>query len=98
RGYIKRPKTAASYRQVPVPPELLALLEQHRQAQVQHKLRMGASYQDHGLVHASQVGTPVNPNNLSRDFLRLIDQAGVPRIAIHGLRHTTATLALEGGE
>jgi integrase len=39
----------------------------------------------------------MNPNNLARDFDKLCERAGVPRIRIHDIRHTYATLALEGG-
>jgi integrase len=98
RGYIKSTKTAWSHRQIPVPPELFALLRDHLAAQTAHRERMDDAYQDLGLVFPSKVGSPINPNNLARDFSMVLDLAGVPRISIHGLRHTAATLALEGGE
>jgi integrase len=48
-------------------------------------------------VFATAVGTPINPNNVTRDYNRWVAQAGVPRIRIHDLRHTHITLALASG-
>ena len=40
---------------------------------------------------------PLNPATVSRRFERLVKEAGVPRITLHGTRHTWATLALLEG-
>jgi integrase len=42
-------------------------------------------------------GAPLHPDALSRRFLVLSAAAGVPRIVLHGLRHTHATVALAAG-
>uniref|UniRef100_UPI0022AC7613 tyrosine-type recombinase/integrase n=1 Tax=Klebsiella pneumoniae TaxID=573 RepID=UPI0022AC7613 len=42
-------------------------------------------------------GTPVNPNNVTRSYNRLVAQAGLPRIRVHDLRHTSATMLLRAG-
>jgi integrase len=49
-------------------------------------------------VFPSEVGTPVNARNLDREFRRFIERAGVPRIPIHSVRHTVATLAVAAGD
>ncbi|MEO8078502.1 MAG: tyrosine-type recombinase/integrase [Acidobacteriota bacterium] len=44
------------------------------------------------------MGRPLQANNIGeRQFKRLIAAAGVRRITIHGLRHTSATLLLKAG-
>ncbi|HKO23314.1 MAG TPA: site-specific integrase [Chloroflexota bacterium] len=50
------------------------------------------------MVFANAQGGPINPDNVDRDFDRLVAKAGIRRITIHGLRHTYATLALAAGE
>jgi hypothetical protein len=60
-------------------------------------VRADDAWQDHDLIFATSRGTPVNPNNLLRDFRRLVARAGVPRIRIHDLRHTHITLAIQAG-
>jgi integrase len=49
------------------------------------------------LVFASNIFTPINPNNLTRDYDDLVKLAGVPRIRIHDQRHTHITLAIQAG-
>ena len=45
-----------------------------------------------GTVITSKVGTPLQPRNLGRSFDVLTKKAGLPRIKIHALRHTAATV------
>ena len=42
-------------------------------------------------------GQPLHPHVLSQTFERLQAQADVPRIRLHDLRHTHATLLLKAG-
>ena len=48
-------------------------------------------------VFASPDGRPVHPHLLSQAFDRLVGRACVPRIRLHDLRHTHATLMLKAG-
>jgi integrase len=50
-----------------------------------------------GLVFCRENGTPVRPRTFSRTFDQHVADAGLPRIRLHDLRHTHATLALEAG-
>ena len=43
------------------------------------------------------IGTPVEPKNLHRDFVRVLKVAEVPRIRFHDLRHSAASLLLAQG-
>ena len=45
----------------------------------------------------SSIGTPLEPRNLLRRFKKLLDEAGLPEIRFHDLRHTAATLMLQNG-
>ncbi|MCA1680332.1 MAG: site-specific integrase, partial [Actinobacteria bacterium] len=40
---------------------------------------------------------PLKPNAVTQTFRRHIVSAGLPRIRLHDLRHTHATLALQAG-
>ena len=42
-------------------------------------------------------GTSINPENFSQAFGRRVDRYRLPRIRLHDLRHTWATLALQAG-
>ena len=78
------------------------LLAAHKKHQAEFKMRHRDSHRDHGLVFAKETGTalgdPLQMNNLGqREFAKLVEEAGVRPIKFHGLRHTSATLALNAG-
>ncbi len=52
---------------------------------------------DRGIVPCHPDGRPHHPDRFSREFDRRIARHGVPRIRLHDLRHTWATLALQAG-
>ena len=91
------PKTASSVRSIALDEATVALLTAHRKSQVTERLAMGEGYDDQDLVVCWKDGRPVNPDVLSKTFRRLADDLKLPRITLHDLRHTWATLALEAG-
>lgn len=90
-------KTPGSYRTVALDAEMMATLAAHKAAQNERRMRLGPAWREFDLIHASAVGTPINPNNVSREFLRLLEVTGLPRIRVHDLRHTCGTLLHEAG-
>jgi len=73
-----------------------------RQAEL--KRMLGAGYHDHGWIFCRADGVPLHPERFSREFLRKQEAYNkanpdelLPRLKLHGLRHTWATLALEEG-
>jgi integrase len=55
------------------------------------------SYQDNDLVFCKEDGTSLHPHTFSQSFERIVDKSGLPRIRLHDLRHTHATIALKAG-
>jgi integrase len=49
------------------------------------------------LVFPSGVGTPLTASNIRRDFRKLLNASGLPKIRFHDLRHTAASLMLNHG-
>jgi integrase len=92
-----QPKTRSGRRTIPVPADVIEALREHRRRQNERRLALGSIWQHHDLAFAATNGNSINPNNLRRDHTRLVTLAGVPRIRIHGVRHTHATLALQQG-
>jgi integrase len=91
------PKTARSRRTVALPAECVAALRQHRARQAEERLRLGAAYQDHGLVFAQADGRPIDPYSMNRAFQTVLKRAGLPAIRLHDARHTYATWMLQAG-
>ncbi|MFJ1708416.1 tyrosine-type recombinase/integrase [Kitasatospora sp. NPDC088346] len=57
---------------------------------------LGLAIPAHGYVFQHN-GRPLDPHRVLKRFQKLCDKAGVPRIAVHDLRHLATTLALNGG-
>jgi len=89
-----RTKTAAGSRSVRLTAETLAILEGHRDRQRFQRQTAGNVWKDNDLVVCTSTGTPINPNNVTRSYGRLVMLAGVPRIRVHDMRHTAATMLL----
>ena len=49
-------------------------LREHLSRQAEHRLLAGALWQDHDLVFASAVGTPLDRHNVLREFRRITPQ------------------------
>jgi integrase len=88
------PKTGHG-RVVSLDPATVDVLRQHRVRQAEYRLALGKDYVDHDLVFCEVDGQPVQPDSLSRAFLRLVKASGVRRVRLHDLRHTHASLALK---
>jgi integrase len=88
------PKTAGSERAVALDRTTVAVLRAHRAAQDAERVAAGEEYHDSGYVFTCLNGDPMAPDRLSRTFRRLSDEAGLPPVRLHDLRHGAATLAL----
>lgn len=97
------PKTKKSIRTVPFAPAIYGIMETHRQRQNEMKHKAGTNWKDQDLVFTNRNGGFLKDNATMRTFYKLIDKANsvpdesgnrivIPRIHIHDLRHTAATL------
>jgi integrase len=75
------------------------LLRQHRRQQREDQLAMGPDWANDGdLVFTNEAGNPIRPEWFSKEFGRVVAESGVPRIRLHDVRHTYATIAMKMGE
>jgi integrase len=91
------PKTARSRRSVSLDATTVAALRAHRKRQLEERMSWGQAYRDSGLVVTREDGTLVHPDRFTQMFDKHVKDAGLPRIRLHDLRHTHATLALGAG-
>ncbi|PWU46262.1 site-specific integrase [Micromonospora globispora] len=90
-------KTRRSRRTLYLTPQLVELLRRHRARQAEERLAAGETWQDHGLVFPSEVGTPLDPDNFSHRLSALCKRAGLGHWHPHELRHSGASLMLAQG-
>lgn len=92
-----QPKTAAGRRMIYLGADILQSLKDHLQRQWLEREFMGERWQDHDLIFPSSIGTPMSQSNLHREFKLLLQEAKLPDIRFHDLRHTAASLMLKQG-
>lgn len=81
QNVLKGPKTKKSIRSVPLPNKIITLLDN-----MDHKTKY---------IFASKNNTYLGITNIRRRHFNLCDQANVPKINLHALRHDYATRLLE---
>jgi integrase len=91
------PKTARGRRLIAVDAGTVAALQAHRRRQDEERAALGKAYEELDLVFPKVDGTPTNPDFFSQCFDRTVARLKLPRIRLHDLRHTHATLALSAG-
>jgi integrase len=91
------PKTNRGKRSIALDPVTVATLQEHRQRQRSERLLAGGAYTDLDLVFAREDGQPLHPDYISQLFDRTVKRLELPRIRLHDLRHTHATLGLAAG-
>jgi integrase len=84
-------------RTVAIDPETVALLKRHRASQLEDRMRWGEAWTDTGRVFTREGGQALRPSTLTQTFDRRLARVSVPRIRLHDLRHTHATLLLQAG-
>jgi integrase len=95
---FKPPKTRSGRRSIQLPKLLVEALRKELEKQTEARSVLGKSYNAHDLVVCREDGRPVDPATLYSNFQKLLEKAGLPRMAIHDLRHSHATLLLEEGQ
>lgn len=94
-------KSDDSERTIALDARTVAALREHRKRQAAERLAAGPAWstdeRDRELVFTRPDGTAIPPKRASQMFTRRVDAAGLPRVGVHGLRHTWATLALRAG-
>lgn len=92
--HIGAPKTKRGNRIVALDAGTVSVLRAHRRQQLEDRLAWSRAWQDTGLVFVCEDGAMLNPDHVTRHFAALVSASGLPRITLHGLRHTCASLAL----
>lgn len=98
-------KTEGSYRELPISKTLAEKYKKHIKLQQKNKLKYGPFYEknifnnkEYDLIFTWENGKAITPSNFLQRLKRLCKRYGINKnIRWHDLRHTNATLLLEGG-
>ncbi len=94
---VMQPKTARFRRLVSLPPSAVALLSGLKVKQRERHQVLGLEWSETEYVFSHDDGSPMYPNTVSRAFANIVEQARIPYMRLHDLRHTHATLMLKQG-
>jgi integrase len=95
---IKGPKTKHGRRTISLPPHLLTELRQHRRMLQEERLARGLGKAPaDSPVLATPEGTYQSPNALSKAWPRFMAAIGMPKVTVHSLRHTHASMLIASG-
>jgi integrase len=93
---LRPPKTARSRRTVYLPSLTVEALRSHRRDQQAALMAAGKPGQL-GLVFVTERGRPIHGPNLSKVLYAHLDRLGLPRVTVHDLRHSAATVLYAEG-
>lgn len=95
---LAEPKTRRSRRTIMLPTVAAAALRRQKARQAAEKLAAGTAWQDQrGLIFTNEVGEPLRPDAVSRDFHATVKRLGLQPVRFHDLRHSAASLMLAAG-
>lgn len=95
RLILKKPKTESSIRKVWLPKTLALILLDWKRSQESMKQFLGEEYQDFNLVVSLPNGRPCEDRLILNAFYKLREDAGLPRVVFHSLRHSSTTYKLK---
>lgn len=90
-------KTAHSRRTVHLAPWVVDVLQHHEDRHDFEKQKAAELYDDRRLVFCGETGGPLHSSNIHKYLQKHLRAACLPRIRVHDLRHTCATLLLQRG-
>lgn len=90
-------KTAGSRRAINLPAPMLDELLKHEKRQQRARNELGDRWMETGFIFTSELGTPMDPRNLYREFQEVCQKAGLGQWHPHELRHSAASLMLAQG-
>jgi integrase len=95
---FKSPKSARGKRSISLAPAVVTELRTLWKAQQEQRLALGLGKSPaEALVFSNYDGDPLKPDQLSGQFARAMESAGLPHVTLHTLRHTHASQLIAAG-
>ena len=91
------PKTKFGKRMLKLGDKSIEVLRNHYESQYKERMACKDRWVESGLIFTTSIGTPIHARNLIRYFKKLLNEAGLPEIRFHDLRHTAASIMLNHG-
>ena len=94
---VSEPKTVKGRRVIALDPGTVEVLKGQAARQLEEQGDWDEAWVETGLVFTQESGAALDPETVTRYFRQAVKKSLLPRIRLHDLRHTHATLALQAG-
>ncbi|WP_438447108.1 site-specific integrase [Gorillibacterium sp. sgz5001074] len=94
---VKTPKTERSRRVLYVTDELLEVLLKVKERQEENRRMLGDEYFDSDYVYVQDNGKLYRVNSVTERFKEFLEKNNFPKIRLHDLRHTFASILYDAG-
>jgi integrase len=91
------PKSRSSRRTVILSDAATKALREHHERQLETARLLESAWMSSDMVFTAALGGPVDPSAVNAYFNDALKRSGLPRIRVHDLRHTAASLLLAEG-
>ncbi len=90
-------KNITSNRVIKVSNVAMEMLKEYKKYQQTERLKLGTKWINSNKVFTAWNGKAINPTTISSWFRKFVKKNDLPKICIHSLRHTNATLMIASG-
>lgn len=91
------PKTKSAYRTIPLPEIAYKQLENWIKLRDEYSSLFPATFRELQFLFCKKDGFPMTPRDMRHKFNKIIEKYSLPKITVHGLRHTYAALQIQAG-
>jgi len=96
--FVDTPKNKTSVRPLKLSRSAFLMLREYKDWQDQQRAACGDFWKDRdGRVFTSDDGAPIHPDTLTKWFSDFVKRSGLPKVHVHSLRHTYASLMIADG-
>ena len=75
----------------------ILLLKVYRNWQTQERFKLGDKWVDTDRLFCQWNGNPIHPDTITGWFRDFVNRNNLPKVTVHSLRHTNATLMIASG-
>lgn len=97
RIYEDTPKNNSSKRVIKLADEVFILLQEYKVKYNTDRVNAGDRWVDTGYIFTQWNGNPIHPSTITGWFGQFVKSNNLPKVSIHSLRHTNATLMIANG-
>lgn len=96
--YTGTPKTGSSRRPLKLSKAAMLLLMEYKRWQDSRREALGDAWENpDGRIFTTDSGAPIFPDSVTQWFTQFIRRSGLPKVTVHSLRHTYASLMIADG-